>query len=509
MVTSVVQYMDDIVKKFPEKIAYVDENVSVTFNEFGKLAKCIGSCILQHTSPQMPVVVYMEKGVYNLTAFLGVASAGCFYVPIDSQMPQERMNIILDKLSPAIIIYDKTTEKKLSKLVSNAVFIPYESACQTIYDDYKLEEVAQNICNTDLLYVFFTSGSTGIPKGVAISHGALIDFIEWICDEYQLGEHTKFCNQVPFYFDVSVPDIYVPLKVGATTYIPPKSYYTFPKEILSYIDERNINTILWVPSALCNVVNCQALEICCPQSLSLIMFCGEVMPCKHLNVWIAKLPKALYVNLYGPTESTCASMYYNVTRPFNDDDTLPLGKACRNTRILLLDEKGNPVGNGEIGEICILGQGLSQGYFNDIEKTQKVFVQNPTNHYYPELMYKTGDLALLVNGEMKFAGRKDFQIKRLGHRIELGEIENVVNSINEIENACCLYEEEESKIYVFYVGNINKTNLRKYIREKLPRYMLPNEFVELERMPINLNGKTDRVKLKKEFINVMKEGGNI
>ncbi len=504
MVTSVVQYMNAIARQYPDKVAYVDDETAITFSEFDKVARNIGGCVLQYTVPKTPVVVYMKKGVYSLTAFLGAACAGCFYVPIDSQMPQERVNLILDRLSPAVVIYDETTERKIENLVSDAVFLPYETVRKATYDESQLENVMNRICNTDLLYVFFTSGSTGVPKGVTISHGALIDFIEWISDEYGLNENTKFCNQVPFYFDVSVPDIYVPLKAGATTYIPPKSYYTLPKEVLSYIEENEINTILWVPSALCNVVNCQALEVCCPTSLKLIMFCGEVMPCKHLNVWRKKLPNALYVNLYGPTETTCASMYYNVSRDFGDDEALPLGKACRNTRILLLDEDGNCVKDGQMGEICILGQGLSHGYYNDQEKTQKVFAQNPMNSLYAEMMYKTGDLATVIDGEIVFAGRKDFQIKRLGHRIELGEIENAIASMGEVESACCLYEQEESKIFALFVGDIGANSVKSHLRKKLSRYMLPNEFIKLDEMPINLNGKIDRVKLKKEYVDSRK-----
>ena len=195
--------------------------------------------------------------------------------------------------------------------------------------------------------------------------------MEWICDKYSLNKETTMCNQAPFYFDASVPDIYIPLKVGATVYIPPKSYYTFPKKILQFVNEKNINTLIWVPSALCNVVNCRAFEICVPSDIRLVIFCGEVMPCKHLNVWKKNIPEALYVNMYGPTEATYACMYYDIEKEFADDEKLPLGRACENSEVILLTEDEKEAKPGEIGEICVLGQCLSNGYYGDKEKRMK------------------------------------------------------------------------------------------------------------------------------------------
>ena len=363
----------------------------------------------------------------------------------------------------------------------------------------KLEKIRTLTKSTDLLYVLFTSGSTGVPKGVTISHAAVIDFMDWVCERYSLDETTVLCNQAPFYFDASVPDVFIPLKTGATVYIPPKMYYTFPKKILQYIADNSINTLVWVPSALCNVVNCKAFDVVAPQSIRLVIFCGEVMPCKHLNVWRKYIPEALYVNMYGPTEATYACMYYDIDREFDDDAKLPLGKACENSEIILITDDDREADDGEIGEICILGQCLANGYYNNQEKTSEVFVQNPLNKKWIELMYRTGDLAYKNNGEIVFAGRKDYQIKRLGHRIELGEIENAIMSIDAVEVACCVYDSVQSDIIAIYTGKIERGEVSRLVEEKLPNYMLPTRYEHLTTMPMNLNGKIDRAMLNKKY----------
>lgn len=500
MYSTVLQCLEKTASKFPDKIAFADIKESISFRELLNNAKKVGSYISEKVEPHNPIVVYMDKKAYNINAFLGAAYAGCFYVPIDSQMPTDRINLILGTLGPSMIIYDDVTAKSIAQLGQQYNKVYYKDALAAEINDKNLNVIRKNSKSTDLLYILFTSGSTGVPKGVTISHMAVIDFMEWICDAYHLDETTTLCNQAPFYFDASVPDLYIPLKVGATVYIPPKSYYTFPKKILQYIESNHVNTLIWVPSALCNVVNCRAFEICVPSEIRLVIFCGEVMPCKHLNVWKNYISNALYVNMYGPTEATYACMYYNIERDFRDDEKLPLGRACENSEILLITDDNRVANPGEMGEICILGQCLSHGYYGAEEKTQEAFVQNPINSKWIELMYRTGDLAFVDEaGYMVFAGRKDFQVKRLGHRIELGEIENAILSIEGIENACCIFNENNSDIIAVYTGKVLSDELSEMISKRLPHYMLPNRFENLKAMPMNLNGKIDRAKLKKEY----------
>ncbi len=500
MVTLVLDYLERTAAKFPQKTAFEDLKEAVSFSQLVHQAKSIGSYIAKKVAPKSPVIVYMEKDASNIAAFLGAVYAGCFYVPVDSQMPADRIRLIVGCLQPALLICSHATIARCAEFAGDIPAVLYMEAVSTGIEEKQLGHIRAGMKSTDLLYALFTSGSTGIPKGVAVSHLAVIDFVEWICGQYGFSEGSSFCSQAPFYFDASVPDLYIPLKTGATVYIPPKSYYTFPKKVLQFIQGHQVDTLIWVPSALCNVANCHAFDVCVPTSVKTVIFCGEVMPCRHLNVWKRFIPDALYVNMYGPTEAVYACTYYNIEREFPDDGKLPLGKACGNSQVLLLTD-GRQSRQGEIGEICILGQCLASGYYNGWEKTKEAFVQNPLNTQYPELMYQTGDLAYVdENGDLMFAGRKDSQIKRLGHRIELGEVEHAARSAAGIENACCLFDQESNGIVIVYAGEVEERQLDAAMAQKLPNYMKPTRYIHLSCLPMNQNGKVDRVKLKEQYI---------
>ncbi len=500
MVISVLDYLDRTAAIYPERKVFHDLEKTVSFRELRQEAKAVGSTVAKMVPPHQPVIIYMERSVNNIAAFLGCAYAGCFYVPIDKDMPVERIKMIIELLAPKAVICDKKTEVTARELSGDIFVIRFETALEGDVDEHTLAAIRFHIKATDLLYVLFTSGSTGVPKGVTISHEAVTDFIEWICGCCGFDESTSFCNQSPFYFDVSLADIYVPLKTGAVTYIPPKSYYMFPQKVLSFIKEHQINTLIWVASALCNVVNCRAFDVCVPESVRFVVFTAEVMPCKHLNEWMRRLPNAMFSNMYGPTEATCFCTYYYVKHEFSDTDKIPLGKPCENSEIVLITDDDREAAPGEVGEICILGQCLSQGYYNDWERTREVFVQNPLNPYWTERMYRTGDLAYInEDGDIIFVGRKDFQIKRLGYRIELGEIEAAILSEQRIKSACCLFNKSTNEIIAIYTGEIAKKELGVCLRQILPQYMLPNHYIHLDAMPLNLNGKIDRVSLKKEY----------
>ena len=238
-----------------------------------------------------------------------------------------------------------------------------------------------------------------------------------------------------------------------------------------------------------------------------MIFSGEVMPVKHLNLWREALPGAMYVNVYGPTEITCNCTYYVVDREFAPGEVLPIGRAFPNEKVFLLDEEDHLVTDeGVKGELCVAGTALALGYYNNSEQTAKAFVQNPLNRCYLERIYRTGDLAYYgADGNLYFASRKDFQIKHMGHRIELGEIELGLEKIDEIVRNCCIYDEEEHKIIAFYEGEIDKKQIIRTLGKTLPGFMIPNVFVQLETLPVTKNGKIDRKQLREKYENSLEE----
>ena len=265
------------------------------------------------------------------------------------------------------------------------------------------------------------------------------------------------------------------------------------------MNDNKINTIFWVPSALIYVANSGILEEQLPEYIKRILFCGEVMPNKQLNQWRRKLPNVLYANLYGPTEITDACTYFIVDRPMEDDEPLPIGIPCANTDILVLNDKNEIVSQeGECGELCVRGSSLALGYYNNPEKTSAAFVQNPLNHAYPELIYRTGDIVKYNDRhELIYLSRKDFQIKHMGHRIEIGEIETAVLSLDGVENGCIIYDDQHEKIVLFYqASEVIDKQIMTGLRKLLPKYMLPNQLIQQSSLPMNRNGKIDRVELK-------------
>lgn len=500
MKKNVLEYLEDTVKKYPDRCAYRDIETCLSFAEVARLARQAGSRIGRYRKPGRPIAVLMEKSPAMIVAFLGVVYGGCCYCPIDKDMPKERLKILLSELDPAALIAGPAQMELAESLGLACDCLEFSALCRTKEDALLLEQIRREAVDTDPLYVLFTSGSTGIPKGVAASHRMIINNMEWLEEEYDFGPEDIFGNQAPLHFDIANHDIYGPLKFGCCTVLIPPEYFVFPAKLTPFLKKEKITSVFWVPFALCMAADLKALEVAVPDKLRYVFFAGEAMPVKQLNCWRRHVPGARYVNMYGSTE-THVCLYYNLDREFGEGETLPIGRPCGNVGALLLDEKGEPVEpeSGKEGELCIRGGALSLGYYRNKERTGERFIQNPCRPDVPEKIYRTGDLARYnERGELEYLGRTDFQIKHLGYRIEPGEIEAAAEGIPGILSCACCYDKKRRKLVLFYTGEaVERAVITRRLSEKLPRYMLPGRFCYLEAMPRNPNGKIDRKQLEK------------
>ena len=495
---NVLEYLEESAKNYPNKIAYTDERNHITFGELLEKSCRIGTQIAKSIrKTNRPIAVFVDRNVESIMAFMAILQSGNFYVPIDNKMPKQRLEKMLEKLNPELIIYNEKDEDEVQKLQLGYKMQKLE---ETEKDETILRECRNKVLDIDPVYVIFTSGSTGTPKGIVISHRSVIDFIEWMAEACEINEGNIMGNQAPFYFDLSVKDIYLTLKCGATMHILSKKLLMFPTILIDYLNEKKVNTLIWATSAFNLISNSKILEKKQIVNLRKVILGGEALLAKHLNTWRNSMPEVQYINLYGPTEVTVDCTYYKIDKEFKDHEAIPIGKACENKQIIILDENLNEVEDGVAGEICVRGIGLAKGYYNDEEKTNEVFIQNPQNLYYRDIIYKTGDIGYKdKEGNIIFSSRKDGQIKHMGYRIELGEIERAVNSFEKIKSAICFYDEKNNKIVCVYEGNAENTEIINYIKEIIPKYMYPNIVIQKSRMPYNANGKIDRAKLKKEY----------
>lgn len=485
-------------ERLPNGACYADEKRSLTFSELLASARRLGGLLAEKgAGGNRPVAVLTRRSVASLEGFFGALWAGSFYVPLDSAMPLDRLTGILAALAPAAIVYEAADAKLAPALVEYAPLVSVEEASQASPME---DEPWRQVLDTDPCYMIYSSGSTGTPKGILIAHRSVIDFTDWYAEVTGVNETDRLGNQAPFFFDLSVKDVYLTLKTGAGTYIIPKKCFSFPVLLIRALDEQRITTLSWSTAAFHMTANSGVFEKYRPSFLKRALMGGEAMQVKQLNIWRSALPEVRYVNLYGPTETTVDCTYYPIDRVFTEGESIPIGRSCENMEVLVLNEEDSLCAPGEPGEICARGTGLAIGYYGDSEKTAAAFVQNPLNHSYPDRIYRTGDIGCVdENGLIYYLGRKDSQIKHNGYRIELGEIETALNALPELQEAVCFFDGEADRIVAVYVGEIDDASLVKALKTRLPKYMIPEVFHSIPAMPRLPNGKTDRVRVRKEF----------
>lgn len=477
----------------PNKLIFKDAGKSgLTYRQFYQQVCTVANGLLTHfngTMPEAPIAVAVDRDMQSLVAIFGVCAAGGWYVPMDNALPADRAQLLLSVCSPAVLLY--ATEKEP---------FPQTDIPKLFIDTTKECDVTEFPAREETLPLFgiFTSGSTGIPKLVVKDGRGIRKFIENYCSTFAFSAEEIFGNQIPFYFDASTKDIFATVYLGATTVILPQNVLSFPLQLVQMLKEERISTFVCVPSIMSIAASFDVFSAVIPDALNNVLFVGERMPMRQLNYWRTSLPKVRFVNLYGSTEVAGNSCFYVVDRDFGEDEVLPIGHPFDTAQLFLLDENGVPA---KEGEICVAGDGLALGYYNDEAKTAAAF-QTVCLDSFSGRIYHSGDYGRINEyGEYICIARKDAQIKHMGHRIELGDIEVCASALDYVKECCCLYAPTAEKIILFCACEAeNKRYLRKDLSRKLPKYMLPHDFVCFPELPHNRNGKLDRAGLLQEWI---------
>lgn len=491
---SILSYFEHTVSTCPDKIAVEDQNKKYSFRALETMAKQMGYAISRTAAPAQAIGVIVNRGADTTALFLSVLYAGCYYVPIDPQMPIQKICAILDDCNAPMLLGSEENRTLVDQLDYQGQFLTLNQASD------HLAEIPCCDARTPL-YMIYTSGSTGRPKGVLKSHGAMISYMEAFLKTFSLDGSDVIGNQTPFFFDASAKDLYLMLFSGATLEVIPSEMFIFPTTLVEFMNQRKITYICWVPTALSLVTQMNTFRKYIPETLQKVFFVGEVFPMKQLRKWVAALPGLQYVNLYGSSEIAGICCYFPITEASLEQDHLPIGKPLCNCQVFLKNEDGFVSEPGQIGEVYIASDALATCYYNDPDRTNDCFFMTELPDGQMKRVFRTGDLARYdVQGNLVFSSRKDFQIKHMGRRIELGEIEAAADSLVQIQRCCCLYDEKRKTIKLFCEltpgYTVDSKEIIHSLKEKLSEYMLPGKVVILDKLPINPNGKINRTALK-------------
>ena len=502
MKINLIEYFIETVKNFPDRTAVIDGERRFSFGELDAKTRQLAKVIVDTCQCQnRPIAMFMPKSAEALQTDLAITYSGNTYMNLDVKNPAERLGNILALIQPAAVITNNRFKSIIEPIAGNSIKVINIDETSGNTDapsaDWFLNYI-DNLIDTDPYCIINTSGSTGTPKGVVLNHKSFIDFMAQTFDEYRFSENDVIGSLSPVVFDIWSYEMCLLMGKGACIVVIPDTYSAFPVKILQLMQQHSVSYIFWVPTIMVNIANMGLLQQVDLPSLRLCWFAGEVFPTKQFNIWRHSLPQTTFPNFYGPIEITLDCVYYTIDREIADDEPIPIGKPFRNTDILILDEHNqNITESNKEGELCIRGTSLAMGYYNNPEKTADAFVQNPLNHSYPEIIYRTGDMVFINNrSEIVFKGRKDSLIKHMGYRIELGEIEHVIiNTLKLVKNGCVVYNHQRKEITLYYEAEneLTAAEFRKSIGNTLPKYMIPVVYHHLAELKRNTNGKIDRL----------------
>lgn len=517
-------YLKETASKYPQKIAVTDGSATITFGQLDAESDRLAGLLLElGISRGDHAAYFMRRRPECVTATLGILKSGAAYIPLDPKIPQDRLiKIIKDSNPKAIICDDSTMQGAISLrhlLVDHPYFLISMDSHNESVNSGELEIFFEDVYSSlpvhhlltgspdDVGYILYTSGSTGNPKGVMVTHKNIRNYIDWAVEYFNITTNDRILGTAPLYFDMSTFDIFCALSAGATLYLATENKLLFPTHLAQFIEDNQINLWKGVSSLLMYMCRAGVVRPERMESLETVIFAGEPLAAKYLAQWMEAIPQAAFYNGYGPTEATGVSLCYHVTQIPKERDKIPIGRPCKGAKAIVLDDDGFPVKPGEIGELCISGVCLAKGYLNDPEKTSKYFTEPPPGSDVGARIYHTGDLVRLSpEGEYVFISRKDQQVKWMGYRIELGEIETNIMAFLNVNDAAVLLIEigdaDISELIAFFESDdiLSSHELSQFLGQRLPNYMVPKSFIQVNPLPRNDRGKIDRKEILRWYL---------
>ncbi len=520
------QLLEETAQQFPkhEAVRFADEGVS--YAELERRSNQLARTLLRLGVRRGDRVgILLHKSIESVIAVFGVMKAGACYVPLDPNSPSKRVEFIIDNCGIRVLITSpgcmEETVAAFSPSIGLKTLVIIEPFCgpndlASLYQTVPFERMSAEdpgpvhgvaAVESDLAYILYTSGSTGDPKGVMITHRTILTFIDWACQKFELSDVDRVTSHAPLHFDLSTFDIYATVSAGGTIVLVPEELPVYPVRLVKLMQDERITVTYLVPSVLSMMVNYGSLDRHDLSQLRLILFAGEVFPLKYLRKLVKAVPSPDYYNLYGPTETNVCTYYKVRNEDLGEDriNPVPIGQACENMEVFVLDDEGELVQEpGRGGEVWVRGPCVALGYWGDEAKTAGVFRQNPIQDNFAEIAYRTGDIVSLSPDGVNwvYEGRRDHMIKSRGYRIELGEIETALYRHEDVQEAAVIAVPDEllgNRIRAYVVrrpeANLDPSALKQHMLESVPHYMVPESFELLDELPKTSTGKVNRPEL--------------